>query len=105
VAHVIEINYKNPAKPKGVVGGKVQIPLQSDFRFFSPDGPLKVQFIGNTPVARKVEDVLPDNTDMKATKAGKFPFRCFLTVEGKTVKLDPNDPNAVGGELEVTSGN
>jgi hypothetical protein len=97
----IEINYSNPQKPTGVVGGTPSIPLNGQFSFFSLDGPVQIQFIGDSPFLPHSHTLHPGHTALTATKPGRYKFRCFLTVHGQAVELDPNSPGATGGELEV----
>ena len=90
----IEVNYFNSQKPKGVVGGKPTIQQNQKFRFFSHDGKLEVQFVGDSPVEGDVPpQKLPDNTDFVATKPGHYTFQCFIN--GHPI------PHDGGGEMDV----
>ena len=92
----IEVNYFDPNKPRGVVGGTPSIPLHGTFSFFSLDGTLEVQFQGDSPVP---DDLPPkklptENQQFTASKAGTFTFQCFIN----------GQPIPIGGELEVLPG-
>ena len=89
----IQINYHNPSLPRGPVGGTPVVPLNSNFRFFSNDGTLEVQFKMDSPLTSPNRlDRLPAETDFAAQKAGRFRFTCFL---------DGNELPDGGGEIEV----
>ena len=90
----IEVNYFNPQKARGVVGGTPSVPLHGQFSFFSHDGNLEVQFLDDSPVTGDVPpQKLPANTQFVASKAGHFRFRCFIN--GNPI------PSDGGGELDI----
>jgi len=92
----IEINYKNPQKPRGVVNNQ-PVPLNSTFSFFSLDGKLEVEFLNDSPVKGDEKGKRhPDRTDFVAFKPGRFEFRCFI--DGEPV------PEGGGGVLLVPDG-
>ena len=96
----IEINYKNNQKPRGMVGPRQSIKVNSAFQVFSQDGPMTFQFKGDSPFAHD-PGVLPGNTDFVATKPGQYKFKCTMSIDGHPVELDPDNPLGIGGEMEV----
>ena len=104
----IEINYLNPTKPKGVVGGLISIPLNTQFTFFSHDGPVHIQFVesapfpeglgpGGTPGPR-----FPGDHNFHASIPGVHKFKCFFHIGNlPDIELDPTRLGGIGGEIVV----
>lgn len=98
----IEINYLDRQKPRGVVGCRQPVKVNSAFQVFSNNGALKFRFKGDFPFAQDPGE-LAGNTDHIATKPGHYKFKCTIhTPDGNDVELDPDNlANGVGGEMEV----
>jgi hypothetical protein len=94
----IEISYK---KGRQVGERPRKIRRGEEFRFISNDpGDLSMEFLNGSPVA---DQKVKKNVNLKSDKVGRFPFKCTLVQNGKTIVLgDPNDPDSPpGGELEI----
>jgi len=97
----IEINYLDPNKPRGNVGGVPSVRVGESFHVFSHDGPLKFSFKGDSPFAQDTGELPGGDVDHFPTKPGRYKFACRIHVNGRDIELDPDAPEGPGGEMEV----
>ena len=100
--HEIEITYSK--QPQGQLGPRPRkIPFNEPFRFTTKDpGVLTIEFTGDSPLADGSK-IVKANTNVIATKPGRFPFTCTLENQGvrRTFGIAGVPSSGVGGELEV----
>ena len=106
MATPIVINYKT--KPRGQVGERPRkLAPGTQFFFTSPDGDdLSVDFKGNSPLTSGENTAHQGVVVTAANKPGRYPFECFMTVDGERRRLSDSadDESRVEGELEVGPG-